>query len=43
MEAKIKTPGSPHDPIPGDAWTTDDRMKRGKVVLDLATRKVTAQ
>ena len=31
------------DPVPGDAWLPDDRIKRGKVVLDLATRKVTAQ
>jgi len=25
---------------PGDAWVPDDRIKRGKVVIDLATRKV---
>jgi hypothetical protein len=29
--------------VPGDAWVPDDRMKRGKVVVDLATRKATAE
>jgi hypothetical protein len=29
--------------VPGDAWMPDDRMKRGKIVADLAARKVTAQ
>jgi hypothetical protein len=28
------------DPAPGDAWVPDDRMTRGKIVIDLATRKV---
>ncbi len=27
--------------VPGDAWVPDDRIKRGTVVVDLATRKVT--
>lgn len=31
------------DPIPGDAWMPDDRIKHGKIVVDLATRKVTTQ
>jgi hypothetical protein len=31
------------DPIPGDAWMPDDRMKRGTIVVDLATRKVGTQ
>jgi hypothetical protein len=31
------------DLTPGDAWLPEDRMKRGKVVIDLATRKVVAQ
>ena len=26
--------------VPGDAWMPDDRIKRGTVVIDLATRKV---
>ena len=29
--------------VPGDAWMPDDRIKRGTVVIDLATRKVTAE
>ncbi len=29
--------------VAGDAWLPDDRMKRGKVVVDLATKKVMAQ
>ena len=29
--------------VPGDAWVPDDRIKRGTVVIDLATRKVTAE
>jgi hypothetical protein len=28
------------DSVPGDAWMPDDRIKRGKIVVDLATRKV---
>jgi len=31
------------DLVPGDAWMPDDRIKKGKVVVDLATRKVTTQ
>jgi hypothetical protein len=31
------------DPVPGDAWMPDDRIRNGKVVVDLVTRKVTAQ
>jgi hypothetical protein len=31
------------EPVPGDAWVPDDRMKRGEIVVDLATRKVAAQ
>jgi hypothetical protein len=31
------------DPVPGDAWMPDDRIRNGKVVVDLATRKVTTQ
>jgi hypothetical protein len=31
------------DLVPGDAWVPDDRVKRGKIVVDLATRKVVAQ
>ena len=31
------------DLVPGDAGVPDDRMTRGKVVVDLATRKVTTQ
>jgi len=31
------------DLVPGDAWVPDDRIKKGKVVVDLATRKVTTQ
>jgi hypothetical protein len=31
------------DLLPGDAWMPDDRIKRGTVVVDLATRKVTPQ
>jgi len=31
------------DLVPGDAWVPDDRIGRGKVVVDLATRKVAAQ
>jgi hypothetical protein len=29
--------------VPGDAWVPDDRIKRGKIVVDLVTRKVAAQ
>jgi hypothetical protein len=28
---------------PGEVWVPDDRMKRGTIVVDLATRKVTTQ
>jgi hypothetical protein len=31
------------DPAPGDAWVPDDRMTRGKILIDLATRKVAPQ
>jgi hypothetical protein len=31
------------DLVPGDAWMPNDRIKRGTVMIDLATRKVTAQ
>src|ERR1700759_1275152 len=31
------------DLAPGDAWVSDDRIKRGKILLDLAARKVTPQ
>jgi hypothetical protein len=31
------------DLVPGDAWVPDDRIKRGKVVVDLSTRKVAPQ
>jgi hypothetical protein len=31
------------DPVPGDAWMPDEQIKRGKIVVDLATRKVAAQ
>ena len=31
------------DLVPGDAWVPDDHMKKGKVVVDLATRKVATQ
>lgn len=31
------------DLVPGDAWVPDDQMRRGTVVVDLATRKVGTQ
>jgi hypothetical protein len=31
------------DLVPGDAWVPDDKIKRGTIVVDLATRKLTAQ
>jgi len=31
------------DLVPGDAWVPDDQVKRGRIVIDLATRKVTTQ
>ena len=31
------------DPVPGDAWMPDDRIKRGTIVVDLPTRKVAPQ